>query len=89
VSGGVRFLDCQQGDEAGMIKPAMSTVKEIESAISKLAPAEVHRVADWLQEYRDELWDRQIEADAAAGKLDKLIRHAKADYRAGRATPFP
>jgi len=27
----------------------MSTVKEIASAISKLAPTEVHAVADWLQ----------------------------------------
>jgi len=71
------------------IIPVMSTVQEIESAISKLSPSEVNRVADWLQEYRDELWDRQIEADAAAGKLDKLIHRAKADYRAGRATPFP
>ena len=67
----------------------MSTVKEIESAISKLAPTEVHQVADWLQEYREELWDRQIEADAAAGKFDNLIRQAKADFRAGQATPFP
>jgi hypothetical protein len=67
----------------------MSTVKEIESAISKLAPAEVHQVADWLQDYREELWDRQIAADAAAGKLDGMIRHAQADFRAGRAAPFP
>jgi len=72
-----------------MIYRDMSTVKEIESAISKLPAAEVHQVADWLQEYREELWDRQIEADAAAGKLDGLIHKAKTDYRAGRATPFP
>jgi len=63
----------------------MSTVKENETAISKLAPTEVHAVADWLQDYRDELWDRQFDADAAAGKLDKLIDKAKADFRAGKA----
>ena len=67
----------------------MSTVQEIKSAITQLGPKEVHAVADWLQEYREELWDKQIEADANAGKLDPLIKKAKAGYRAGKATPFP
>ena len=67
----------------------MSTVQEIESAITRLEPKDVHAVADWLQEYREELWDRQIEADAKAGKLDSLIKEAKAGYRAGKAKPFP
>lgn len=67
----------------------MSTVKQIESAITQLEPSEVHAVADWLQEYREELWDKQIAADARAGKLDPLIQKAKADYRAGNAMPFP
>ena len=67
----------------------MSTVKEIESAITQLTPKEVQAVADWLQEYREELWDQQIEKDAKAGKLASLIKKAKAGYRAGKATPFP
>ena len=67
----------------------MSTVQEIESAITRLEPKDVHAVADWLQEYREELWDRQIEADAKAGKFDSLIKGAKAGYRAGKAKPFP
>jgi hypothetical protein len=67
----------------------MSTVKEIESAIARLEPKDVHAVADWLQEYRDELWDKQIEADAKAGRLDKLMEEAKQDYLAGRCKPLP
>ena len=67
----------------------MSTVQEIETAIQKLEPQQIKAVADWLQEYREEMWDRQIEADAKAGRLDKFIAKAKADYRAGKATPFP
>ena len=67
----------------------MSTVQEIESAITQLKPRQVHAVADWLLEYRERLWDEQIEADAQAGKLDSLIKKAKAVYRAGKATPFP
>ena len=67
----------------------MSTVQEIEAAITQLEPRKIHAVADWLQEYREELWDKQTEADAKAGKLDSLIKKAKAGYRAGKATPFP
>ena len=67
----------------------MSTVQEIETAIQKLKPQEIHTVADWLQEYREELWDRQIEADAKAGRLDKLMDEAKQDYLAGRCKPLP
>lgn len=67
----------------------MSTVKEIESAIKQLKPKDVHAVADWLQEYREQLWDKEIEADAKAGKLDKLMEEAKQDYLAGRCKPLP
>jgi cell division inhibitor SulA len=67
----------------------MSTVQEIEAAIRQLEPKKIHAVADWLMEYREELWDKQIAADAKAGKLDSLIMKAKADHRAGKATPFP
>ncbi|HTY86913.1 MAG TPA: hypothetical protein VMB80_05560 [Candidatus Acidoferrum sp.] len=67
----------------------MSTVKEIEAAIQKLKPHEIREVADWLQELREELWDKQIEADAKAGRLDKLMEEAKQDYLAGRCKPLP
>ena len=36
----------------------------------------------WSAEGND--WDRQIEQDAAAGKLDPLAAEARADYRAGQ-----
>jgi hypothetical protein len=67
----------------------MSTVAEIEEAIKKLPPEKIWQVGDWFDEYREQLWDRQIEADAKAGKLDKLMEEAKQDYLAGRCKPLP
>ena len=67
----------------------MSTVAEIESAIKSLKPREIREVGQLLDELREELWDQQIDADAKAGRLDKMIAKAKAGYRAGKATPFP
>jgi hypothetical protein len=67
----------------------MNTVQEIESAIQKLKPQEIHTVADWLQDYRERLWDREIQADAEAGRLDKLMEEARQDFLAGRCKPLP
>ena len=62
----------------------MSTVEQIESAVTQLKPKDVHAVADWLEEYRETLWDKKIAADARAGKLDSLIKKAKAGRQAGK-----
>ncbi len=67
----------------------MSTVAEIESAIKNLKPQEIREVGHLVDELREDLWDRQIEADAKAGKLDKLMEEAKQDYLAGRCKPLP
>ena len=61
----------------------MNTRLEVESAIKQLPEGEVRDLAKWLQEYLDEMWDRQIEADLASGKLDRLIAQAQADIANG------
>jgi hypothetical protein len=67
----------------------MSTVQEIEAAIQKLEPKKIYEVGDWLDELREELWDKQIDADAKTGRLDKLMEEVKQDYLAGRCKPLP
>lgn len=66
----------------------MSTVAEIENALQTLPVDDARKVADWLQHYLDEKWDKQIDADIAAGRLDKLADQALDDYRAGRVKPL-
>jgi hypothetical protein len=39
-------------------------------------------------EYANARWDRQIEADSAAGRLDPLVGEALAEHRAGKTTPL-
>jgi len=68
---------------------AMRSVEEIESEIAKLKPIEVRQVAKWLAEYEAELWDKQIEDDAAARKLDRFIKEALEEYRQGKTRPLP
>jgi hypothetical protein len=61
----------------------MTNRLEVESAIKQLPEAEVRYLAKWLQEYLDEMWDQQIEADLTSGKLDHLIAQAEADIANG------
>jgi hypothetical protein len=62
----------------------MSTVTEIEAAISMLPPGDFAQVREWLLERDDLLWDKQIEDDAAHGRLDHLIEEIENDIAAGK-----
>ncbi len=42
----------------------------------------------WFQEFMADEWDKEIERDVAAGRLDKIIAKADADIEAGRCTPL-
>lgn len=59
-------------------------VKEIESAISQLPPAKVAELAEWFEEFHAQLWDKQLEEDVKAGRLDSLLREADQDHESGR-----
>jgi hypothetical protein len=67
----------------------MSTVKEIEDAIQKLPMKEKWDLHNWLSEQMADEWDRQIEADIRAGKLDKFAEEALREHREGKTRPFP
>ena len=60
------------------------SVEAIQSAIASLTPAEYARLRQWFIERDWEQWDRQIEADAQAGKLDFLIAEAMAEKAQGQ-----
>ncbi len=61
----------------------MMQVEEIQAAIQALPPESFVQLRQWLLEKDREAWDRQIEADAKAGKLDFLIREALAEKAGG------
>jgi hypothetical protein len=62
----------------------MSTVDQIEDAISKLAPAELAAFREWFAKFDAANWDEQIAHDAASDRLDALADEALADLRQGR-----
>ena len=64
------------------------SVTEIESAIAQLPAKEVAELMAWLQDYHDRVWDKQIEDDLEAGRLDKLLAEVDEEHRAGLARPL-
>jgi hypothetical protein len=64
------------------------SVQELENAIRQLSGEEFTQLAQWLDEYRAEMWDRQMETDIQAGRLDEAGKKADADFDAGRCTPL-
>ncbi len=47
----------------------MTRVAAIEEEVEKLSPDEFAQLRDWILDRDWEQWDRQIERDAAQGKL--------------------
>lgn len=64
------------------------SVQEIETAITQLKSEEFWKLSDWIIEYRNQQWDKQIEEDAKAGRLDALINRAKEQNRQGLTRPL-
>ncbi len=64
----------------------MSIVDEIEQAIRNLGPQDLAAFRHWFAAFDAELWDRQLEQDAAAGRLDWLAKEGLRDLSEGRCT---
>lgn len=45
-------------------------------------------LAKWFNEYQNERWDKEIEEDVAAGRLDWLAEEAMRELRESRTTPL-
>jgi hypothetical protein len=56
------------------------TLQELEKTIADLSPEALAKFREWFQEFEAQNWDRQIEADVAAGRLDRLAEKALRSY---------
>jgi hypothetical protein len=63
--------------------------EELKTVVAELPAEELARFSAWFEEFMANQWDRQIEEDAKAGRLDHLAERALAEYRKGEFTPLP
>ena len=64
----------------------MSTVQEIEQAIRALPSQDLAALRHWFAAFDAEVWDRQLEEDVAAGRLNRFAQEALRDLDEGRCT---
>jgi hypothetical protein len=64
------------------------SVTEIESAIAQLPPKEFAELMVWLREHHQQAWDKQIEDDLEAGRLDALLAEVDKEHATGLARPL-
>jgi hypothetical protein len=64
----------------------VSTVQDIEAAVRKLSREELSTFRSWFVEFDATAWDKQLEQDVEAGRLDALAEEALRDLREGRCT---
>jgi hypothetical protein len=57
----------------------MSTIQEIEDAISRLPAEHLAELRAWFADFDARSWDQQIERDAGEGRLDALGRVDKSE----------
>ncbi len=69
----------------------MSKVESIKKAMSELTPEEWDELEEWLVDraLEDDAWDKQMKADSAAGRMDKLVAEAKDNLKHGRTRGLP
>ena len=59
-------------------------ITELKTAVRELPQNELAEFFEWLEEFQESLWDRQIEEDQKAGKFDSLIRQAEQAFSDGK-----
>jgi hypothetical protein len=63
----------------------MTKVEKLENEVQQLNPDELAAFRDWFRRYDSDEWDKEIERDVSAGRLDKLAEEAIAAHKPGRA----
>ncbi len=66
----------------------MTKVEKLEREIRELNRAELAAFREWFREYDANEWDRRIEEDVRADKLDELAEEAIATHKAGKTKEF-
>jgi len=66
----------------------MARIEELANEVQQLSWEELAAFRDWFRKYDSDEWDKEIEEDISAGKLECLANKAIADHKAGRTKEF-
>lgn len=64
----------------------MRTLDEIKDALCKLSRKDRAKFHLWYTAFDNAVWDKEMEADVASGKFDRLLGGLERDIRENRLT---
>ena len=76
-------------NEKGCHLNALKNSSLLLKAITNLPKKEFWELATWFDDVKNRAWDEQMEADAAAGRLDFLFEEAEAERSKGKLKDWP
>lgn len=62
----------------------MDLLKETIKKVESLHEEELKAFREWFEEFDARTWDKELERDVKAGKLDELATRAKEDFKKGK-----
>ncbi len=62
------------------------SLEKIKQEILQLSEDDFNIFLKWYEEFKADLWDKQIEEDILAGRLDAFAKKAMRDFEEGRYT---
>jgi hypothetical protein len=66
----------------------MTALERLEQDVAALSPEDFAEFREWFLEHDWQAWDRKLERDIAARKLDELAKEAREHRAAGRTKPL-
>jgi hypothetical protein len=66
----------------------MTRIEQLEAAVGSLPAEEYRQFRDWFFQRDWDEWDRQIEKDSDAGRLDFLLKEAEEEKQGGSLRPL-
>lgn len=63
-------------------------LEQIQRAITQLPPKDLAKLMSWLEDYHAQVWDKRIEDDLEAGRLDALLAEVEEECEAGPIQPL-
>ena len=58
----------------------MTTLKEIEKAVSNLSEERLSEFREWFNKFNNQMWDKKLKKDIDSGKLNNMVSEALNDY---------
>ena len=65
------------------------SLTEIKDAVRELPPKELAELAAFIAKQDNAAWDKEMEEDAASGKLDFLFQEAERERASGQLRDWP